>query len=75
MKQYFLNTGKMVANEHNKVVEDDPFTRKSARMKLVTGTSKSKSPVPPAAGTSESNCSKFLNCSNSLIGLSLHLRY
>lgn len=37
MKQIFLSTERMAANEHNKVKDDDPFTRKSARMKLVTG--------------------------------------
>jgi hypothetical protein len=37
MKQIFLSSEHMASNEHNRVKDDDPFTRKSARMKMVTG--------------------------------------
>ncbi|KAF7637307.1 Plus3 domain-containing protein [Meloidogyne graminicola] len=42
MKQ-FLSAEHMQNNEHFQVRDDDPFTRKSARMKLVTGVTRVKS--------------------------------
>ncbi|CAK5022786.1 unnamed protein product [Meloidogyne enterolobii] len=42
MKQIFLSAEHMQNNEHFRVRDDDPFTRKSARMKLVTGVARTK---------------------------------
>ena len=40
-RQIFLSTDRIPSSEMQ-VKDDDPFTRKSARMKMVTGTAKAK---------------------------------